>query len=246
MKTAAIILAAGKGTRMKSELPKVLHKLNNRPLIDYVVELAEKAGMDPIVVVVGHQKDLVQDHLGDKYLYAVQEELNGTAGAVIAASKALTDFEGEVVILCGDSPLVTKGTVANLIDYHRKEEAKGTILTAKMPDPFAYGRIIKRTDGTVEKIVEEKDATEDEKMICEVNTGTYCFDKKSLFEALGEVHDDNNQHELYLTDVIEILNKKGQKISALSTDDWREIVGINSVEQLAEAERIIKERDTVS
>jgi bifunctional UDP-N-acetylglucosamine pyrophosphorylase/glucosamine-1-phosphate N-acetyltransferase len=246
MSTAVIILAAGKGTRMKSDLPKVLHKLNGKPMIDYVVKLAEKVGFSPIVIVVGHQKELVVEEVGSGYDYAVQEELTGTASAVMAAKESLKDFEGDVVILCGDSPLVTEETVTKLIDFHKKEKAKGTILTAKMLDPFAYGRIIKRSDGTVERIVEEKDATEDEKKINEVNTGTYCFDKRSLFNALNEVDNENNQHEFYLTDVIEILNKKGEKISAIPAMNWQEIIGVNSVDQLSEAEKIINQADTVS
>jgi bifunctional UDP-N-acetylglucosamine pyrophosphorylase/glucosamine-1-phosphate N-acetyltransferase len=242
MKTAAIILAAGKGKRMNSDLPKVLHKLNGKALVNYVIELAENVQAEPIVVVVGHGGELVKDHLGEGLSFAVQAEQKGTASAVMCAQKALENFDGDVLIFCGDSPLFTKESVDKLVELHKAQDAKGTILTAINPNPFGYGRIIRREDGSVEKIVEEKDATEEEKRVNEVNTGTYCFDKKALFEALKEVDADNAQGELYLTDVIEILNRNGQRVTAYSTDDWKETVGVNTPEGMAEAEKILAER----
>ena len=236
----AIILAAGMGTRMKSEKPKVLHKVCGKTLAAWVIDAAKKAGAKEVVTVIGHKADMVQEELGDECIYALQKEQKGTGHAVIEASGYIKD--GEVIILNGDTPLISSETIEKCIEYHNKEKNSATVITAIFENATGYGRIVRDSSGNVLKIVEEKDANEAEKKIKEINSGMYIFDAKSLLEALKELKPNNAQGEYYLTDTLEILFKKGKKIGAFAISDNDEIRGINDRVQLAEAEKIMQKR----
>lgn len=236
-----IILAGGQGKRMKSDLPKVLNKLGGRALIDWVKEVADKIGSDQIILVVGYKKELVISHVGDSVDYAVQEKQLGTAHAVSCAEKLIRDGQDTVLVLNGDMPLLNANDIENLIDLHKNESSTATLLTAEMPNPFGYGRIVRNNNGLVGKIVEEKDASEREKQIKEVCTGTYCFNREALTRFLKEVGNDNAQKEYYLTDLIEILNNAGKKVIAYKAKSWKSAVGTNTVEELELAEKLLDE-----
>ncbi|TRZ36437.1 bifunctional UDP-N-acetylglucosamine diphosphorylase/glucosamine-1-phosphate N-acetyltransferase GlmU [Niallia circulans] len=238
----AVILAAGQGTRMKSKLYKVLHPVCGKPMVQHVVDQVSKLQMERIVTVIGHGSDLVKAQLGDKISYAYQAEQLGTAHAVMQAKDFLENKDGVTVVVCGDTPLITSETLEALSSYHLKTSAKATVLTAVAEDPTGYGRIVRNNIGEVEKIVEHKDASEEEKQIVEINTGTYCFDNAALFEALNNVTNENVQGEYYLPDVIEIFKKQGEIVSAYKTGDFSETIGVNDRIALAEAERLLKKR----
>lgn len=238
----AIILAAGKGTRMKSKLYKVLHPVCGKPMVQHVVDQVSKLNINEIVTIIGHGAEKVKEQLGNKSKYALQEEQLGTAHAVMQAKEILAGKEGVTIVVCGDTPLIKAETMEALFQHHEETNAKATILTAKAEDPTGYGRIIRNSEGFVEKIVEHKDATEEERTVKEINTGTYCFDNIALFEALQYVSNDNVQGEYYLPDVIEILKKQGKKVSAYQSEEFEETVGVNDRVALAEAERIMRKR----
>ncbi|KHF37741.1 bifunctional UDP-N-acetylglucosamine diphosphorylase/glucosamine-1-phosphate N-acetyltransferase GlmU, partial [Halalkalibacter okhensis] len=238
----AVILAAGQGTRMKSKLYKVLHPVCGKPMVQHVVDQVSSLGFEEKVAVVGFGAEVVQQQLGSEVSYAVQEEQLGTGHAVMQAASMLEGKEGTTVVLCGDTPLLTAETIDHLLACHDKKEAKATILTAVASDPTGYGRVIRNKEGLVERIVEHKDATEEERNVTEINTGTYCFDNIALFEALQKVGNDNAQGEYYLPDVIEILQKSGEIISAYQTPSFNETLGVNDRVALAEAEVIMKRR----
>lgn len=238
----AVILAAGKGTRMKSKLYKVLHSVCGKPMVQHVFDEASKLNLNKIVTIVGHGAEDVQAQLGDKSEYAIQEEQLGTAHAVIQAKDFLEDKEGTTVVICGDTPLITAETMEALLTHHEEMNAKATILTAGAEDPTGYGRVVRNKDGHVEKIVEHKDASDEERKITEINTGTYCFDNKALFETLSKVSNDNVQGEYYLPDVIEILKNGGEVVSAYQTSSFEETIGINDRVALSQAEAWMKKR----
>jgi bifunctional UDP-N-acetylglucosamine pyrophosphorylase / glucosamine-1-phosphate N-acetyltransferase len=238
----AVILAAGQGTRMKSKLYKVLHSVCGKPLVQHVVDQVTKLNIQEIVTVIGHGAEMVKAQLGTASEYALQEEQLGTAHAVMQAQDYLAGKEGVTIVVCGDTPLIKAETMESLFAHHEKLSAKATVLTARIEDPTGYGRIIRNDNGLVEKIVEHKDATEDERKINEINTGTYCFDNAALFQALKNVSNDNVQGEYYLPDVVEILKKQGQVVTAFQTDDLEETLGVNDRVALAEAERIMRHR----
>jgi bifunctional UDP-N-acetylglucosamine pyrophosphorylase/glucosamine-1-phosphate N-acetyltransferase len=238
----AIILAAGQGTRMKSKLYKVLHPVCGKPMVQHVVDQVSSLGFNEKVAVVGFGAEIVQEQLGDQVSYVVQEEQLGTGHAVMQAADILANKEGTTVVLCGDTPLLTAETIDRLLACHANEGAKATILTAVADDPTGYGRIIRNEDGLVARIVEHKDATEEERSVQEINTGTYCFDNAALFAALKKVGNDNAQGEYYLPDVIEILKDNGETISAYQTATFDETIGVNDRVALAEAELIMKRR----
>ena len=241
MKLTTIILAAGKGTRMKSNLPKVLHKVCGRPMLEHVIEAARGAGSEREIVVIGSGADEVEKAITGVE-FALQAEQLGTGHAVKMAKDKLNDTEGTVMILCGDTPLVTADLLEKFIEYHEQSKATATVLTAMMPDATGYGRIVRNQSGSVDKIVEHKDATEEELQIHEVNSGMYCFDVKSLFDALEKITNDNAQGEYYLTDVLGIIRSQGLLINAFVTNAFTQILGINSRYQLATAERILRQR----
>ncbi|MDN4527443.1 bifunctional UDP-N-acetylglucosamine diphosphorylase/glucosamine-1-phosphate N-acetyltransferase GlmU [Fictibacillus fluitans] len=238
----AVVLAAGQGTRMKSSLYKVLHPVCGKPMVQHVVDQISQLGMKKIVTVVGHGAEKVKDQLGDASEYVLQEEQLGTAHAVIQAEETLSNEEGITLVVCGDTPLITAQTMQKLIDEHQAADAKVTILTAKAEDPTGYGRVLRNESGTVERIVEQKDASDEEKLVQEINTGTYCFDNKSLFEALSSVNNDNSQGEYYLPDVIEIIQKHGETVAAYQTPSFDETLGVNDRVALSQAEKTMKKR----
>ena len=241
---AAIILAAGKGTRMKSDLVKVLHPLAGRPMIEWPLGAARAAGAAPLVAVVGHQGDAVRQQLGgrDDVLCALQAEQLGTGHAVACATGSLAGFSGTVLILCGDTPLLRGETLMELLNFHRSNCATLTVLTARMADPFGYGRIVRGADGGVKRIVEQKDATPDELAINEINSGIYCMEADFLFSFINSLRSDNAQKEYYLTDLVGIAGEKGATCMALAIEESDEIMGVNDRAQLAEAARILRGR----
>lgn len=238
----AVILAAGQGTRMKSKLYKVLHPVCGKPMVQHVIDQVSKLQIDKIVTIIGHGAEEVKTYLGNKSEYALQNEQLGTAHAVMQAAEQLAEQQGITIVVCGDTPLITAETMEQLFQHHEKTNASATILTAHLDNPTGYGRIIRNREGLVEKIVEQKDATDEERKIKEINTGTYCFNNKELFAALKFVSNENAQGEYYLPDVIEILEKKGGVISAFQTNDYSETLGVNDRVALAEAEQVMKRR----
>jgi UDP-N-acetylglucosamine diphosphorylase/glucosamine-1-phosphate N-acetyltransferase len=241
-KFCALILAAGKGTRMKSDKAKVLHVLNGKPLLHYSLAAAKEAGAEKIVAVIGYQADKVRGEFADSdCIFVDQKPQLGTGHAVLQAKDILADYKGLTVILCGDVPLLKASTIKSLIDNHLAAKAVVSVLTTIPPPPHAYGRIVKDDKGNVLKIVEHKDATEDEKKIGEINTGIYCVDTKFLFHALGKVTDNNQQHEYYLTDIIEIACREGVTVKSFIADDYIEVMGINTVEELSRAEKYLQD-----
>lgn len=236
-----LILAAGEGKRMKSKLPKVLHKVCGKSMIDYIIEAVEGAEAKETVVVVGHKADIVREHLGDKVKTSFQDKQLGTGHAVICCEEFLKDKEGIVIVLAGDGPLITKETISKVFKYHNENKASATILTADALDPTGLGRIVRNEAGEINKIVEHKDANEEEKKITEVNSSNYCFEIKELLSSLKKLNNDNAQGEYYLTDVIEILKNEGKKVLAYKTD-FKEFMAVNSRDQLATATKAMKER----
>ena len=242
MQTAAIILAAGAGTRMKSKRPKVAHEMLGKPLLNWVVDAAREAGIEKMVTVVGHMRGQVEPLVAGQTEIAIQEQQRGTADAVLACREALEGFEGSILVLSGDCPLITAGTMQALADLRERENAAVVVLTMRPDNPFGYGRIIRDADGQVERIVEQKDATPEEAAVNECNSGFYCFDAKTLFEALDQVGSNNAQKEFYLTDVVEISRCAGRPVLALPAADDSECLGINSRIQLAQATKIAQWR----
>ncbi len=238
----AVILAAGQGTRMKSKLYKVLHPVCGKPMVQHVVDQVKKLNIEEIVTIIGYGAEKVKAQLGETSQYALQKEQLGTAHAVMQAEGSLAGKEGVTIVVCGDTPLIKAETMEALFKHHEQAGAKATILTARIADPTGYGRIIRNEHHHVEKIVEHKDATETEREINEINTGTYCFDNRALFAALKKVSNDNVQGEYYLPDVIEILKHEGEVVSAFQTNDLDETLGVNDRVALAEAERIMRSR----
>ncbi|MFS7206188.1 bifunctional UDP-N-acetylglucosamine diphosphorylase/glucosamine-1-phosphate N-acetyltransferase GlmU [Carnobacterium divergens] len=241
-KRNAIILAAGQGSRMKSKLYKVLHSVAGKPMVEHVVEQVELAGTDRVVTIVGFGAEKVKEYLGNRSEYALQEEQLGTGHAVLQAASLLKDQEGVTLVICGDTPLLTSETLKDLFDYHQEKGAKATILTAFAEDPTGYGRVIRDELGIVEKIVEQKDANHEEARVQEINTGTYCFDNKMLFDALTKVGNKNSQGEYYLPDVIEIMKDNNQIVAAYRMKNFDEALGVNDRIALAEANRTMRER----
>ncbi|NLO88801.1 MAG: bifunctional UDP-N-acetylglucosamine diphosphorylase/glucosamine-1-phosphate N-acetyltransferase GlmU [Clostridia bacterium] len=238
---AAVILAAGLGKRMRSKYPKVLHPVGGRPMLQHVLGAAEKAGVDEILVVLGHGRDIILDEF-EHIPYVVQEQQLGTGHALYQCRDALKSHVEHVLVLCGDVPLIKPETLKELMDHHIESGSYATILTAELPNPKGYGRIIRDDTGNVKGIVEHRDASPEELEIKEVNSGTYVFKRKELFEALDRIDTQNAQGEYYLTDVIGILFNEGKTVSAVMTEDPTEIMGINDRIQLAEAERIMRRR----
>lgn len=238
----AIVLAAGRGTRMKSSLYKVLHPVLERPMVQHVVDQLQPLDLEKVVTIVGFGAEKVQETLGDQSSFVVQEEQLGTGHAVQQAEDMLQNMEGTTLVVCGDTPLIEAATFQALVDHHEKTNAKATILTAQAPDPSGYGRVIRNTDEEVERIVEQKDATEAELLVSEINTGTYCFDNKALFNALQYVSNENSQGEYYLPDVIEILKEHSEIVEAYMTPDFNETLGVNDRVALSQAETIMKQR----
>ena len=238
----AVVLAAGQGTRMKSKLYKVLHPVCGKSMVEHVIDNINTLNTNRIVTVVGHGAEMVKETLGNKSEYVLQAEQLGTAHAIQQADQLLGSLEGTTLVVCGDTPLIRPETMQALFDHHQKTNAKATILTAITDNPTGYGRILRDSTGQVSQIVEQKDATEEQRLVKEINTGTYCFDNKLLFETLKLVKNDNAQGEYYLPDVIEILQKQGEMVSAYVTNDFDETLGVNDRFALSQAEELMRAR----
>ena len=237
---AVIILAAGKGTRMQSSLAKVLLPIAGRPLLHYVLDLSSRLNPVRTIVVVGHQADQVRKTFADREVeFVVQEEQLGTGHAALQAKAKLENFDGLVLVLCGDMPLIRPNTLLQMVEGHRGSEAKCTVLTLKSSGCHDFGRIIRDGKGSILRIVELKDASDTEKKVDEFNSGVYCFDNRLFFKALDHIGPDNAQKEYYLTDTIEYLVRKGYPVQATQTQDANEILGINSPDDLNRAEQLL-------
>lgn len=240
-----IILAAGKGTRMKSKLPKVLHKVAGKFMLQHVIDAAKVAGSNREVVIIGNGAELVREKIFGVE-FALQAEQLGTGHAVLCAKDFFANSAGTLLILCGDTPLVTSELLKKFVAAHENSQAAATVLTAEMPVATGYGRIVRDDKNNFVKIVEHKDCTADELKISEVNAGIYCFDTQKLFAALTQVTNNNAQGEYYLPDALSILKNSGEKIFASVAEDYQETLGINSRVQLAEAEKILRMRKNIS
>ncbi len=240
MSFAAVILAAGKSKRMKSALPKAVHPICGKAIARHIVDACRTAGAEEIVVVIGHEKEAVMSAIGSNVQYAVQEQQLGTGDA---AKQALPFVDTEdMVLLPGDSPLITSDTISALMKEYRESRSAATLLTAIYPDPAAYGRIVRDDKGQVERIVEARDASPEILAIAELATSIYCFSVPLLKESLAELSTDNAQGEYYLTDVVSILRSKGHLVTAKIADDWRETLGINTRSELADAASAMRKR----
>jgi bifunctional UDP-N-acetylglucosamine pyrophosphorylase/glucosamine-1-phosphate N-acetyltransferase len=238
----AVILAAGKGTRMKSDLPKVLHQVNGKAMISYVIEAAQESGADKSVLVVGHGAEQVRAALGHDLAYALQMPQWGTGHALQCAVPAIDPACRSILVLCGDTPLITAQTLQALMAEFQKSQSACTVLTTMMEDPFGYGRIVRDADGRIAKIIEEKDADYEQKQIKEVNTAIYCFDYQLLLSVINDLDNDNRQREYYLTDLLELLSQKGHKVHSMLLADSDEVMGINDRIQLAQAACILRKK----
>lgn len=225
---------------MKSGTAKVLHRVGGRPMIDLVLETLREAGISRVVVVTGHLEDQVRGHLGARAECVTQAERKGTGHAVMQAEPALREFDGIVVVACGDVPLLRPETLRSAVQEFEGQGASGVVLTTDLEDPTGYGRIIRTPAGDVARIVEHKDASEEERRVREINSGTYCFDARSLFAALKQVTNQNAQGEYYLTDVVEILLREGKRVRAFKIADAAEAMGVNSPEELSRAEAALR------
>jgi len=242
---AAVVLAAGMGKRMKSDLAKVLHEMAGRPLLAHVLDTLDELGVARTVVVIGHQRERVQAAFaGRKGIeWAVQDPQRGTGHACMMAEPALGDFRGTVLVVCGDTPLLTARTLGNLLERHAKSGAQVTCLSMRLVDPKGYGRIVRTADGHgIERIVEEKDATPAERTIDEVNSGIFAFDHAALKSVLSALTANNAQGEYYLTDVVAVLRQAGHVVDAIEVDDPMEVVQVNDRAQLAIAEAELRAR----
>ncbi|MFT5169408.1 MAG: bifunctional UDP-N-acetylglucosamine pyrophosphorylase/glucosamine-1-phosphate N-acetyltransferase [Candidatus Omnitrophota bacterium] len=237
-----IILAAGKGTRMKSSVPKVLHPVSGKPIIHYVLDIAQAVGSLKNYVVLGHKLKEVEEHLPKEAVVVEQKNLLGTADAVKTVESRLGDHNGHILIMCGDTPLLNKSVIRELVRKHKKTEAACTFLTAVVHDPEGYGRIIRGEGGDAIAIREEKDAAGFEKSIAEINVGVYCFKCKDLFQGLKEIQVNTKKKEFYLTDIIELFYDKDIKVATVETENPEEGLGVNSREDLAAAESIMRKR----
>ncbi len=238
---AVLVLAAGEGTRMKSDLAKVLHEVGGRTMIRRVIDTVRGVGADKILVVIGHQAEAVKRELSDEGVeFVLQTERLGTGHAVMTAEPRLDGFRGTLVVLNGDTPLLETGTLEDFITHHRKAGNSATVLSALLDDPSGYGRIVRDGAGLFERIVEHKDATEEQRDIKEINSGIFCFECPDLFSALKRLDRRNVQGEYYITDVMGILKEQGKLVDAFTSDRREEIIGINDVEQLEAAERLLR------
>src|SRR6185503_2482202 len=239
-----LVMAAGRGTRMKSNRAKVLHELGGLPLIAHVVRAAQALNPQAILVVVGHQAEEVERaalaEVGDLARAVLQAQQRGTGDAIESARNELENTDSLVLILSGDVPMIKTETLRKLIDYHNNAAAACTILSVRLENPTGYGRIIRDQNDSFQKIVEQRDATEEQRLVKEINSGIYCFDAKELYRALRKVEPANDQGEYYLTDVAEIILASGGAVSVYLHNDSREVSGINTRAELAEFENLIR------
>ena len=241
MNFKAIILAAGKGTRMKSKYPKVIHKVCGKEMVNHIIDVSKKSGVNDVVAILGHESEVVKNILSKDTMIAMQTEQLGTGHAVKMAKQYIND-EDTIVILCGDTPLIKEETLKRLFDYHIENEYKATVLTTKVQNPTGYGRVIRDENGDLLKIVEQKDGNAEELAVNEINSGIYCFKGKMLRESLDLLDNNNAQGEYYLTDTIKILRDKGFKVGAFNGSTIEELMGVNSRLELSKAETLMRKR----
>ena len=235
----ALVLAAGRGTRMKSDLAKVLHPMAGRPLLAFVLDALDALGVGRTMVVVGHQRERVQEAFGERRVgWVVQAPQRGTGHAVMMAAPELEQFRGPLLVVCGDTPLLTPRTLEALLERHASTGAAATVLSMRLPDPKGYGRIVRDPAGALAAIVEERDATAGQRALDEVNSGNYAFDYPALAAVLPRLGTGNRQGEYYLTDAIALLRERGRRVEALCAPEYRELLGVNTPGQLAEAEQL--------
>lgn len=237
----SIILAAGKGTRMKSKFPKVIHKVAGRTLLDHVIDATEEINSENVNVVIGYKKEMIKEKLERAVNFIVQEEQLGTGHAVMICDEKIPNY-GDVMILTGDTPLLKGETLKSFVEFHRKNNNSLSVMSAEFDNPFGYGRIVKDNSGNLIKIVEQKDATDKEKNIKEINSGIYCVDAKKLKYTISKLNNNNSQSEYYLTDIVELLKNDNEKISSYIIEDRNEIIGVNTRAQLFQVEEVLKER----
>ena len=236
---AAVILAAGKGTRMGSDLPKVLHEVGGKPMIVHVIHTARNLGAKKIITVIGHKYEMVQKELENESVNCIlQLQQLGTAHAVMQCQDFLSDFQDNIIILYGDVPLIKVETLSQLIEVHENEGALSTILTTDLPYPTGYGRIIRNPDRSLMKIVEEKDATYEERAVHEINSGIYIFDAQILFRLLPAVGNNNRQNEYYLPDVLNLIIQEKEKVAIDKINNYIEIQGVNNTAQLTKVNEL--------
>ena len=240
-KLATVIMAAGKGTRMKSDLPKVLHIVYNKPMLIHVIGLAKNINSERIINILGHKKELVIDAIKSENVeFVIQEPQLGTGHAVQQTEPLLLDFDGDILVLSGDVPLLRKSTMEKMFKIHREADNGATVLTAIFEDPHGYGRVIRNNNDTLDYIIEEKDCDDKQRKIKEINAGIYIFKSTELFPALNKIKNDNKQNEYYLPDALKYIANVGQSIALHITDEPIEISGVNTVEQLRELNLIFK------
>lgn len=242
---SVVILAAGKGKRMKSEIPKVLHQMLGQPILYYVLSLADKLNPKNIFTVIGQKKGSVGDYIKNNFpevKTVIQKDQLGTAHAVSMVKKYKGDFRKNILIMPGDTPLVSTGTLKGLVEYRINSGSSVSLVTSIVPNPKGYGRIIKDGNGNIVKIIEETDTSPGERKICEINSSFYCFDAEALFENIEKIKTQNRQKEYYLTDIVEILVKNGKKVNCFSAPDYLEVISINDRLQLSELENIMQKR----
>jgi UDP-N-acetylglucosamine diphosphorylase/glucosamine-1-phosphate N-acetyltransferase len=239
-KFCALILAAGKGVRMKSDWAKVLHVLEGKPLLQYSLAAARSAGAEKIIVIIGHQAQRVRDEFADAgVIFVEQKPQLGTGHAVLQANDLLAAYQGLTVILCGDVPLLRPATIIGLVENHIAAQAQITVMTTCPLDPEGYGRVLKDAAGNILKIVEQRDATAAEKKVGEINTGIYCVNTPYLFTALKKINNNNDQKEYYLTDIVEIARRDSLTVGSYLVSDYVEVMGINTGEQLEQAAKYL-------
>ncbi|WP_353458725.1 bifunctional UDP-N-acetylglucosamine diphosphorylase/glucosamine-1-phosphate N-acetyltransferase GlmU [Staphylococcus coagulans] len=242
MQKHAVVLAAGKGTRMKSKQYKVLHRVAGKPMIRHVIDQVRESGVDNVVTIVGHGAESVKETLGDTSLYSFQEEQLGTAHAVKQAAEHLASKEGTTLVVCGDTPLITSATLSQLLAHHDQEGAQATVLSAIATQPFGYGRIVRDETGQLTEIVEEKDADAQQKKIQEISSGIFAFNNQTLFQLLEQVDNHNAQGEYYLPQVLSLVLQNEGKVAVYRTDDFDEIMGVNDRVALSRAEKAYRQR----
>ena len=242
-KIAAVILAAGKGTRMKSELPKVAVRVSGKPMLSYVIENLQKSGINQFVIVVGYKKEDVMNIAsasGAQIQFALQESQNGTAHALLSAEEAIKDFNGSIVVASGDMPMIQPETFRLLMETHQNSGNGATVLSAIMENPTGYGRLVRNNAGELIEIIEEKDASDDIRKIREINTGTYVFECPEIFDILKNIKSENKQNEFYLTDAVSIFRKRGIPVGSVAVKNTDESLGANSIEDVKLIENKMK------
>lgn len=243
-KTVAVILAAGQSTRMNTRLPKVLHEVCGRPMLDYVIDACRSVGTETVYVVVGYGKEqIIEKYTGqDDLVFVEQTERRGTGHAVMMCREYLEGQDGQTLILCGDAPLIRRDTLQVLLDTHLKEASAVTVATAEMVDPHGYGRVIRDAYGNIQGITEHNDCTEEQRKIREINTGYFCYKTPLLLEALGKITPNNVKNEYYLTDALHVLLADGHKATAVTAVAEEDAMGVNNRQQLSEVGKIMQQR----